>query len=252
MFQKKSSKAIKEHLAGLTLDEQMVCVPDLLADERKAVKKLGESIEKKFNKHMAEIDRINGMIDFDRTYGEVLVGVDEVGRGPLAGPVVTCSIIMDLSEPILGVKDSKLLKEEVRERLYDEILEKALDVQVKLSDEKVIDEINILNATKKAMTEGVLALEKEFDTVLLDAVHLDDINSEQVSIIKGDMKSYSIACASIIAKVHRDRMMVEYHGKYPHYAFDKNKGYGTKAHYEGIDKHGICEIHRRSFLKNVL
>lgn len=187
-------------------------------------------------------------------------GVDEVGRGPLAGPVVTACVILPENFNVLGVDDSKKLSEKKREALYEIILEKAVGWGLGFCDNKVIDEINILEATKKAMKEAVenannSLLQKgagNLEHLLIDAVKLDNLSIPQTSIIKGDANSISIAAASIVAKVTRDRLMVEYSEKYPHYGFESNKGYGTKAHYEGIQKYGITPIHRETFLKNIL
>lgn len=186
-----------------------------------------------------------------------IVGIDEVGRGPLAGPVVAAAVALPEDFFLLGIDDSKKLTEKKREKLFDAIMSDALAVGIGLVNHKIIDEINILEATKVAMKEALnraaSALYEKTGTqvqhVLIDALTLKDVVIPQTGIIKGDANSISIAAASIVAKVTRDRMMEEYHQKHPHYAFDKNKGYGTKAHYEGLSQYGICEIHRRSFLK---
>lgn len=187
-------------------------------------------------------------------------GVDEVGRGPLAGPVTAACVVLPADFDVLGVDDSKKLSEKKREELFDRIMEKALACGIGMCDNEVIDEINILEATKKAMAEAVAETDRQLkkmglagvEHLLIDAVALKDVDIPQTSIIKGDANSLSIAAASIIAKVTRDRLMAEYHKQYPFYGFDSNKGYGTKAHYEGIDKYGITPIHRKSFLKNIL
>lgn len=187
-----------------------------------------------------------------------IAGVDEVGRGPLAGPVVTAAVILPEDFDLLGVDDSKKLTEKKREELYGKILEKAVGYGIGIKDNRVIDEINILEATRLAMNEAIVNADKmlkervgaDIDFVLFDAMKIDDVNKPQMSLIKGDRKSVSIAAASIIAKVTRDRMMVEYHKTYPYYGFESNKGYGTAAHYEGLKSHGITPIHRVSFLKN--
>lgn len=189
----------------------------------------------------------------------ILAGIDEAGRGPLAGPVVAGCAVLPKDFDVIGVDDSKKLSEKKREELFNVIIEKALAYGVGTVDNKIIDEINILNATKLAMRKAIeqtsaMLHEKsgqEINILLLDAVHLDDVDIPQEGIIKGDAKSLSIAAASIIAKVTRDRIMVEYHKEYPYYGFDKNKGYGTKIHYEGLNSHGITPIHRRTFLKNL-
>ena len=181
-----------------------------------------------------------------------IAGVDEVGRGPLAGPVVTAAVILPEDFSILGVNDSKKLSEKRRDELFDQIKEAAVCWSIGIRDNHDIDRINILEATKEAMCDAVRGLEIRPDHLLIDALTLKDIDIPQTGIVKGDANSVSIAAASILAKVTRDRMMVEYHETYPDYAFDKNKGYGTKAHYEGLDKNGITPIHRRSFLVKYL
>ena len=187
----------------------------------------------------------NALWDEGKLY---VAGVDEVGRGPLAGPVVTAAVILPFDFDILGVDDSKKLSAKKREELYELIMEKAIAVSIGRREPEVIDEINILEATKAAMADAINGLSVKPDHVLIDAVKLKDLDIPQTAIIKGDAKSVSIAAASIIAKVTRDREMVEMDEKYPGYAFASNKGYGTKAHYEGLAKLGPCPIHRKSFL----
>lgn len=189
-----------------------------------------------------------------RSHGaKYIAGVDEVGRGPLAGPVVSVCVILPEDFDVLGVDDSKKLSEKKREMLYDQILERAIAWGIGRADNQLIDEINILEATKVAMTEAVRQAEsmlgEKIDHILFDAMQIDAIDTPQTSLIKGDAKSLSIAAASIVAKVTRDREMVEYNETYPGYGFDSNKGYGTKAHYAGIAEQGITPIHRKSFLK---
>jgi len=210
------------------------------------------------------VEKLETMQEYERSLrasgAKYVAGVDEVGRGPLAGPVVTACVILPEDFDVLGVDDSKKLSEKKREALYDVILEKAVAWGIGRADNHLIDEINILEATKVAMKEAVekadrMLCEKTgegISHILFDAMTIKDIETPQTSLIKGDAKSLSIAAASIIAKVTRDREMVEYHKQYPDYAFDSNKGYGTKAHYEGIEKKGITPIHRKSFLKNIL
>lgn len=186
-------------------------------------------------------------------------GVDEVGRGPLAGPVVTACVVLPENFSVLGVDDSKKLSEKKREELYDAILAEALACGIGMCDNNIIDDINILNATKRAMTEAVENADKVLrgktgsgiDHLLIDALRLEAVDIPQTGIIKGDAKSISIAAASIVAKVTRDRMMQDYAKEYPYYAFESNKGYGTRAHYDGIAKYGITPIHRKTFLKNI-
>lgn len=180
-----------------------------------------------------------------------IAGVDEVGRGPLAGPVVCCAVIMPLdeSELIQGVDDSKKLSEKKRETLSEQIKQKALAYCIYQVDEKKIDEINILEATKLGMREALLALKITPDVVLTDGNMTLDIPYPQHSVIHGDALSYSIGAASIVAKVYRDHMMDEYAKVYPEYLFEKNKGYGTAAHIQAIKEVGLCPIHRRTFTK---
>ena len=179
-----------------------------------------------------------------------VAGIDEVGRGPLAGPVVTACVIMPYDEMIDGVYDSKQVSKKNREKFYDEIMSKAIAVSISLRDQDRIDEINILNATKECMIESYTKLSIKPDIVLVDAVKLGLENER--AIVKGDATSYAIACASIIAKVYRDRLMEEYSHTYPNYDFENNVGYGTKKHIEGIINNGVTPIHRLSFLKNII
>ena len=183
---------------------------------------------------------------------EVIAGTDEAGRGPLAGPVVAACCILDPDVKILGLDDSKKLSEKKREELFVQIKEKALAYAVCEVDAQTIDEINILNATKKAMLTCVKKLESNGhkpDVLLIDAVKLEGTDCEVIPIIKGDAKSDSIAAASVLAKVTRDHIMQEMDEVYPGYGFAKHKGYGTKDHYAGIREKGMCPIHRRTFLK---
>lgn len=206
--------------------------------------------------------RLEEMLQYERKlYGEgygYIAGVDEVGRGPLAGPVVAAAVVLPQDFDVPGVDDSKKLSEKKREQLYEVIWDKALAIGIGSRDNLVIDEINILEATRLAMIDAVGNAEKmlrerfgaDIDYVLFDAMKIDAVRKPQMSLIKGDAKSVSIAAASIIAKVTRDRQMEEWSKTYPDYAFEKNKGYGTKAHYEGLERCGLTPIHRKSFLKN--
>jgi Ribonuclease HII len=218
------------------------------------VDKLLEKYYKIKEKHEKEMDRLWKMLSFERQAIEegfdYIAGVDEVGRGPLAGPVVAAAVILPKGLVIEGVNDSKKLSEAQRERLFDEIREKALAYGIAAVDEKYIDEVNILNATKMAMKDALKQLQPVADCILLDAVRLDNVDTKQVPIIKGDSLSLSIAAASIIAKVTRDRLMVEYETQYPGYGFAAHKGYGTEQHISAIKKFGLCPIHRLSFVKN--
>ena len=186
----------------------------------------------------------------DKGY-KAIAGIDEAGRGPLAGPVVAACCILDPDKPVLGLDDSKKLSEKKREELFPMIKENALAYAVVAIDAGTIDDINILEATKKAMRQCVADISEKItpDLLLIDAVKLEGVSQEVVPIIKGDAKSNSIAAASILAKVTRDHMMIEYDKQYPGYGFAKHKGYGTKDHYAAIREQGMTPIHRRSFLK---
>lgn len=182
-----------------------------------------------------------------------ICGIDEAGRGPLAGPVVVASVIMPPDSMIEGVNDSKKISEKKREKLYDQILEEAISYGVAIIGQDEIDEINILNATKKGLTVSLQELSQRPDLILVDALNgIDTMGIPYDSIIKGDAKCYSIAAASIVAKVTRDRIMREWDSVYPEYGFEKHKGYGTAAHIAAIREHGLCPIHRRSFTKNFI
>ena len=180
-----------------------------------------------------------------------ICGIDEAGRGPLAGPVVVASVIMPKDSMIEGVNDSKKVSEKKRESIYEQIIEEAISYGVGIVGQEEIDELNILNATKKALTMSLQELKVRPDMILVDALEkIDTLQIPYQSIIKGDAKSYSIAAASIIAKVTRDRIMRQWDEVYPQYGFLGHKGYGTKAHIEAIKEYGICPLHRRSFVKN--
>lgn len=251
-----TKKSIEEHIKTLDRKGRFALYNDLLIDERKSVKALGEKIQKEEQRYYKELDRLKEMSKYENQgYLEgkmYIAGVDEVGRGPLAGPVVSAAVILPIDCVIEGVNDSKKLSEKKREELFVEIKEKALAIGVGIIDNETIDKINILNATKESMKDALFSLSIDPDLILIDALKLADIDIEQKNIIGGDSKSISIAAASIIAKVTRDRMIVEYAKEYPGYRFEKNKGYGTKEHYEGIDRFGVTPIHRLSFLKSVL
>lgn len=184
---------------------------------------------------------------------EYICGIDEAGRGPLAGPVVVASVIMPKDSMIEGVNDSKKVSEKKREKLYEEIIQNAISYSVGIVDQKEIDRVNILNATKAGLTESIKGLEVKPDIILVDALKgIDTCGIPYESIIKGDAKCYSIAAASIIAKVTRDRIMRQWHEIYPEYNFIQHKGYGTAAHIAAIKEHGLCPLHRLSFVKNII
>ena len=209
-----------------------------------------EKERKKQEKLTAERERLYAMREYERKYEAAgfICGVDEAGRGPLAGPVCAGAVILPKDCEILYLNDSKKCTEKRRDALYDEIKEKALSWSVALVDEKRIDEINILQATYEAMRIAIKNLDERPDILLNDALIIPEVDIPQEKIIKGDAKSVSIAAASIMAKVTRDRLMTEYDEKYPQYGFARHKGYGTKAHIEAIKKYGPCPIHRISFI----
>ncbi|EJP20513.1 ribonuclease HII [Lachnoanaerobaculum sp. ICM7] len=196
--------------------------------------------------------RLEGMREFENKYSDLayVAGIDEAGRGPLAGPVVAAAVILpkDIFLPFLN--DSKKVTEKRRDVLFDEIKQNAIAYGIGIASNTLIDEINILQATYEAMREAINALEKTPDVLLVDAVHIPDINIKQVGIVKGDAKSVNIAAASILAKVTRDRIMVEYDKIYPEYGFASNKGYGTATHIAALKEVGPCAIHRKSFIGN--
>ncbi len=243
-IKKKFAEASLEQLSDLTAEYE--------SDERDGVQKLVKAAKKKIEAHEKEIARSYKMFAFERKYAdnEYICGIDEVGRGPLAGPVVAAAVILPKNCDILYLNDSKQLSEKKREELFDEIMEKAVAVGIGMADEKVIDEINILNADYEAMKQAISKLSVTPDILLNDAVTIPGVDIPQIPIIKGDTLSGSIAAASIIAKVTRDKLMVEYDSIYSGYEFAKNKGYGSQFHIEALKKLGPCPIHRKSFIKN--
>lgn len=215
--------------------------------EEEKQKKAKEKLEK-------ELLRLKEMSVYEEEYADFqyICGVDEAGRGPLAGPVVAGAVILSGDAPILYLNDSKKLSQKKREKLYDEIMASAVAVGVGIVSPGRIDEINILQATYEAMRQAVGKLKVKPEVLLNDAVTIPDIDILQVPIIKGDAKSVSIAAASIIAKVTRDRMMEEYDKIYPEYGFAAHKGYGTKTHIEMLKKYGATPIHRKTFIKKFI
>lgn len=209
-----------------------------------------ERLRKQQEKLEKEIDRTEAMSVFEKEYSDhqAICGIDEVGRGPFAGPVVAGAVILPKDHPILYLNDSKKLSEKKREELYEVILKEAVATGIGMASPARIDEINILQATYEAMRMAISNLSVQPDLLLNDAVTIPEIEIMQIPIIKGDAKSVSIAAASILAKVTRDRLMVEYEKVFPGYDFASNKGYGTKAHIEGLKKFGPTPIHRMSFI----
>lgn len=244
---------IKEILKNTDMAHIRKTMEEFARDERSGVQRLLQQYERKAEKYEAELARIEAMRVYENKYpdAEYICGIDEVGRGPLAGPVVTCAVVLPKDCRILYVNDSKKLSEKKREELFDEIMEKAISVSVALESPQVIDDINILQATYQAMKKSIEGLTVCPDIVLADAVTIPGITPLQEAIIKGDAKSISIAAASIVAKVTRDRMMIEYDKLYPQYDFASNKGYGTEKHIQALKKFGATAIHRQSFLRNL-
>ena len=231
--------------------------PYLAAGRDRSVKasvmtKKEERLKKQQEKLAAELDRLENMRLYEKKYEScgLICGIDEAGRGPLAGPVVAGAVILPRDCQILYLNDSKKLTARRRELLYEEIMEKALAVGTGVVSHARIDEINILQATYEAMRQAIEKLGMAPDILLNDAVTIPEVTLKQVPIIKGDAKSVSIAAASVIAKVTRDRMMVEMDLKYPGYGFASNKGYGSAAHIASIREMGPCEIHRKTFIRN--
>ncbi len=221
-------------------------------DPRAGVVKLLARFRKKAENLAAEKQRIESLKQFEYKYRSLglVAGIDEVGRGPLAGPVVACAVILPENEDILYLNDSKKLTAARREELCCEIMEKAVGVGLGVVSHERIDEINILQATYEAMRQAIAALPVKPQVLLNDAVRIPDVDIQQVPIIHGDASSVSIAAASIVAKVHRDAMMDQLASRYPEYDFSSNKGYGTAAHVAALRKYGPCPIHRKTFIKN--
>lgn len=255
-FSQMKAADVKAYLKGLSLDERVAHMEFLREDSRKSVRKFADQIEKELEKFEAELQRLEKLWAYERkakaTGHRVIAGIDEAGRGPLAGPVVAACVVLPEDHGLLGLDDSKKIPEARREQLFEQIYDRALAVGVGVADHSEIDQINILNATKEAMKRAISDTGTAPDYLLIDAVELKDVPVRQEPLIKGDSKSASIAAASIIAKVTRDRMIAEFAETYPGYELEKNKGYGTAAHYEGLRQQGPCPIHRLSFLKRFL
>lgn len=220
-------------------------------DERKSVRAMVTRMARAIDDYDREEERIRKLRSFEDNYQgdyHAICGIDEVGRGPLAGPVTTCAVILPEGCTLHGINDSKKLTPKKREELDRKIREIAVSVSISFNSPERIDEINILNATLESMRRSVLGLDPPADLVLVDAVHIPDLTVPEVSIIKGDAKSISIGAASIVAKVARDRYMIEMDRKYPEYHFRENKGYGTADHIAALKKYGPCPIHRKSFI----
>lgn len=245
---------IKQQLQAAEISMLPLFIKSHEKDERKGVQNLVEKARKQLEKLEREKARLKQMKVYEETYWPegYVCGIDEVGRGPLAGPVVACAVVLPEDCDILYLNDSKQLSEAKREELYGKIMEQAVSVGIGSRSEGRIDEINILQATYEAMQEAVKKLQVKPVVFLNDAVTIPGIEGKQIPIVKGDGKSISIAAASIVAKVTRDRLMTEMDKVYPEYGFASHKGYGSASHIEAIKKYGLCPIHRRSFTKNFI
>ena len=241
---------IKAKIQAAPIEELPALFLQYEKDERAGVQVVVEQIKKKIAAHEKEVARSESLKKYEREYAAYahICGIDEVGRGPLAGPVVAGAVILPKDCDILYINDSKKLSEKKREELYDVIMERAVAVGLGYSTPERIDEINILQATYEAMREAIENLKTPPDLLLNDAVTIPQVSVRQIPIIKGDAKSISIGAASIVAKVTRDRLMIQYDEFYPEYGFASNKGYGAQAHIDALKKYGPCPIHRRSFI----
>lgn len=250
----KSIIEIKAELENADKDTRESLIELCKKDTRKGVLKLVEKYEKQKAAMAEELERLKKMHEFEDKYSEYeyIAGIDEAGRGPLAGPVVAASVILPKDCEILYLNDSKQLSAKRRDELFDEIKQKAIAYGIGIVSQGRIDDINILQATYEAMREAIgrMSEKQNPDLLLVDAVHIPDVDIKQVGIVKGDAKSVSIAAASILAKVTRDRFMVEMDKLYPEYGFASHKGYGSKSHIEAIKKYGASPIHRQTFIKN--
>ena len=246
-----SIKDIKQLFEQAEKEQWNALFSQYKTDERAGVQKLITQYENKLVKYRKEQERLYRMLEFERKYGDefsCICGIDEAGRGPFAGPVVAGAVILPKGLTIEGLNDSKQVSAKKREELYDEIKEKAVSVGIGMSSPARIDEINILQATYEAMREAISKLSVKPDVLLNDAVKIPQVDIRQVPIIKGDAKSVSIAAASIVAKVTRDRLMEEYDKVLPGYGFASNKGYGSAEHIAALKEIGPSPIHRQSFI----
>ena len=248
-FSSKTVKDIKDEFAQASMMEFSTLLDKYNSDNRKGVKTLCKQYKRRLDEYYAELARIDTMSRFDRQYYSkgIVCGIDEVGRGPLAGPVVACAVILPKDCNILYINDSKKLSEKKRESVYDEIISTAVAYGIGIVEADVIDELNIYQATKKAFEDALSGINVPFDIVLTDAMKINTVHPYD-PLIKGDARSLSIAAASILAKVTRDEIMIELDKKYPHYDFKRNKGYPTKKHLEALETYGpIKGVHRFSY-----
>ncbi|HBW12477.1 MAG TPA: ribonuclease HII [Proteiniclasticum sp.] len=256
---KESAAAIKRYIkdhADLVLENREEWISALLEDHRKAVQGIGQSLKKSKEAEEKEILRVKALYQHDLSYGKIVCGVDEVGRGPLAGPIVAAAVILPMddsfTEMILGIDDSKKISKKNREILAEMIKEKALSYSVYEMSNLDIDRLGISYCNHEVFRGAVRTLSVNPELVLSDGYKIKDYQGENIALVKGDTISASIACASIIAKVHRDRLMENYALYYPQYGFEHNAGYGSKDHLEALQEIGATPIHRISFLSNIL
>lgn len=242
-------KEIKEQLAQVSsLDDPLI--EQFSSDSRKGVQQALKQTRNRINKYVKVTREFHHRFLYEKALwksgNRYVAGMDEVGRGPLAGPVVTCAVILNSDFDMVEVTDSKMLSRKEREKLYLHIVDEAVEVSIAVNPASVIDQMNIYAATQNAMIRSVKSLHHKPSHLIVDAVPLD-INIPQTTLIKGDRKSISVAAASIVAKEYRDHLMADYAKLYPHYGFDENMGYGTKVHLAGLEKYGPCPIHRKTF-----
>ncbi|AOR23262.1 ribonuclease HII [Clostridium taeniosporum] len=261
---KLSYKIIKEEVSKISIVDNYRCeklnriITKLLNDKRKNVSSLGKTMQKHLDAYIKEMHRVKSMYKFDKSFGDFkyVAGVDEVGRGPLAGPIVACAVVLDLNvieeDLILYLNDSKKINHIKREELSEIIREKAIAYHIAISSNNEIDEKGIAFCNNQVFLDSCNNLSVKPDLVLSDGYRIKNIDIPNEFVIKGDTKSASIAAASILAKVYRDNLMKEYSNKYPNYDFENNMGYGTPKHIDGLREYGKCEIHRNSFLNNIL
>lgn len=254
-MKKPSIREITRKAEDMPLEEACRWLLELSEEFGDSVRKIADKYNRKLEEQKEELERLKSMMNFENEAREkgyrLIGGVDEAGRGPLAGPVVAACVILPEDAAILGLNDSKKLTPAKRDKLYEEIKEKAIAYGIGIADHEYIDRVNILNATKKAMETAILSMGVRPDFLIIDALHLD-LDIMQMSVPKADSLSASVAAASILAKVTRDRIMEKMDSEYPGYGFAQHKGYGTKAHVEAIRKLGLCPIHRRSFTTGLI
>ncbi|MBZ4663528.1 MAG: ribonuclease [Caloramator sp.] len=248
-------KELEDLIKNSSYEEFLSLKASYFDEEKKSIVNLFKKYENKFKRNQKLVEEYHKRLTYEKDLlnkgYRFIAGVDEVGRGPLAGPVYAAAVILDLNNPIYEIKDSKKLSDTKRKEISEKIKADCIAYSIAFATEREIDELNILNATKLAMKRAIEGLSVKPDFILIDAVKID-LGIDSDSLIKGDDLSVSIGAASIIAKVERDEFMDEIASKYPFYSFEKNKGYGTKEHIEAIKKYGPCEIHRRSFIKNIV